>query len=79
MICRERILICLSLPVNFRLSRSEDLKRLATAHREKTHPEMVVRASALPPSFLPALAQIVPAERCFSCGNRVPENRLLVC
>jgi hypothetical protein len=34
---------------------------------------------ALPPSLLSALAQIVPAERCFSCGNCVPENRLFLC
>ena len=40
---------------------------------------MVLRASALPQSFRSALAQIVPAERCFSFGNRVPENRLFVC
>ena len=45
----------------------------------EAHPEMVLRASVLPPSLLSALAQIVPAERCFSCGNCAPENRLFVC
>jgi hypothetical protein len=49
------------------------------ARRRKTHPEMVLRASALPQSLLSALAQIVPAKRRFSCGNCVPESRLLVC
>jgi len=52
---------------------------LRAAHRRKTHPEMVLRASVLPQSFLSALAQIVPAKRCFSCGNCVPENRLFMC
>jgi hypothetical protein len=45
----------------------------------KTHPEMATCTSALPRSFRSGTAQIVPAERCFSCGNCWPESRLFVC
>jgi hypothetical protein len=52
---------------------------LTPARSEKKHPEMAMRASALPRSFLSGPAQIVPAERCFSCWNCGPESRLFVC
>jgi hypothetical protein len=62
-----------ALITNDAMCRSGCLLRTAEAH-----PEMVLRASVLPPSLLSALAQIVPAERCFSCGNCAPENRLFL-
>jgi hypothetical protein len=63
------------------------MQRLSEAEREgfgdgaptKTHPEIAIPASALPESFLSGPAQIVPAERSFSCGNCGPHSRLFVC